>query len=402
MRKIALVTLLSSSLLVASGYRIPISSLKSVALSGSYVANANGADSTYYNPANMVFNKDTHQIEGALTNVGLSPVKYRDNRSQTYNSKSKRENILVPAFFYSSKDYSGVRYGFSIVAPAGLTKRWDSPYAKAFAQEFSLKIIDLNPTVAYKINENFAVGGGLRVIYSQGVVKSDGSDIGKNIARDMEANAIELGYNIAVTYRPIDNLNIAATYRSNVDIDEEGNAKLYLGGDKYYDGGANLKVTLPAIAAVAISYDFGNTIVEFEYDRTFWSEYKNLDFNFKSEVPLFILKTAFDDPKPRYWQDSDAFRFGITHKLNSKVTLLGGYAIDKTPVQERYLGFETPDSDSMLYTGGVHYRYSDQISFGGAISYTDKEDKSVKNDIIDGKFTDSSATLITVGASYSF
>jgi long-chain fatty acid transport protein len=402
MKKIVALSILSCSLLVASGYRLPVSSLKSVALSGAYVANTSGADTAYYNPANMVFDIDANQIEGALTNVGLPSVKYTDNRNPAFSSKSENENILVPTFFYSSKDYSGVRYGFSLIVPAGLTKRWESSLAKAYAQEFALKIIELNPSAAYKVNDKFAVGGGLRVVYSKGVIKSDGSDVGKTIKREMEANALELGYNVALTYRPISALNIAATYRSNVDIHEEGNAKLYLGGDLYYDGGASLKVTLPAIAALAISYDFGNTVIEFEYDRTFWSEYKNLDFEFVSEIPLDILKDAFDDPKPRYWKDSDAFRFGLTHKLNEKITLLAGYAIDKTPVQEKYLGFETPDSDSMLYTGGVYYKYSDKISFGGAISYTDKDDRSVKNETIDGEFTDSSALLTTLGVSYKF
>ncbi len=402
MKKIVALSILSCSLLVASGYRLPVSSIKSVALSGAYVANTSGADTAYYNPANMVFDIDADQIEGALTNVGLPSVKYTDNRKSEFSSKSENENILVPTFFYSSKDYNGVRYGFSLIVPAGLTKRWKKSLAKAYAQEFALKIIELNPSLAYKIDNKFAVGGGLRVIYSKGVVKSDGSDVGKAVKRDMEANALELGYNVALIYKPISAVNIAATYRSNVDINEEGNAKLYLGGDLYYDGGASLKVTLPAVAAVAISYDFGNTVVEFEYDRTFWSEYKDLDFKFVSEIPLDILKGAFDDPKPRNWKDSDAFRFGLTHQLNEQVTLLAGYAIDKTPVQEKYLGFETPDSNSMLYTGGVYYKYSDKISFGGAISYTDKDDRKVKNETINGEFTNSSALLTTIGASYKF
>lgn len=397
MKKIIILSTLSCSLLLASGYRVPVSSLKSVALSGAYVANTSGADAAYYNPANMVFDDDVHQIEGALTNIGLSPVKYKDTRNPAYNGESQRENILVPTFFYSSKDYSGVRYGFSLTVPAGLTKRWDDPYQKAYAKEFSLKIIELNPSLAYKINDNLAVGGGARVIYSEGIVKSDGP-----IARDMEANALEFGYNVALIYKPISQINLAATYRSNVDINEEGNAKLYLGGDLYYDGGASLEVTLPAVASLAVSYDFGSTVIEFEYDRTFWSEYKNLDFEFVSEIPLDILVTAFDDPKPRYWKDSDAFRFGITHQLNEKIILLGGLALDKTPVQNRYLGFETPDSDSILYTGGAYYKYSDKLSFGGAISYTDKKDRAISNGIVEGEFTDTNAILSTLGVSYKF
>ncbi len=403
MKKIVILSILTSSLLVASGYRLPESSLKSNALAAAYVANANGADSAYYNPANMVFNEDANFAEFALTSINLSNTKYTDSRNPAFNSESKKESLLAPTMFFSSKDMNGFRYGFAFVVPGGLTKRWDDPYAKTFAQEFALKIIELNPVVAYKINSQFALGGGLRLIYSEGVVKSDGSGIGKPIVREMEANTIEFGYNLALTYKPIDEVNLAATYRSNVDINEEGNAKLYLSGTKLYDGGGSVEVPLPAVAALAISYDFGKTVLELEYDRTFWSQYESLDFEFKDTVPA-ALQDAFDKPKPRDWEDTDAFRLGLTHQLNEKITLLGGFAIDENPVPAKNISFELPDSDALLYSGGINYQYNDDFSFGASLLYTDKEDKSVKNSdgTIDGSFKNSSATLVNIGGAYKF
>jgi len=412
MKKIILISTIASSLVLASGYRLPESSIKSTALSAAYVANANGADSTYYNPANMVFTENRHQVEGALTYINLAATTYTDSRptmAALLNSKSEEEHLLVPSVFFTSKDYYGIRYGFSMNAPGGLTKRWESAYAKLFAEEFTLKIIELNPTIAYKVSNQFAIGGGLRMIYSEGVIKSDGTTItaasggliNKPAGREMEADTIKFGYNLAATYKPVSALTIAATYRSNIDLNEEGNAKLFLSGTKLYDGGASVEVPLPAVAALAIAYDFGKTIVEIEYDRTMWSEYEYLDFEFKDNVPL-ALKASFDDPAPRKWEDTDAIRIGVTHQLNDKVTLMGGIATDDNPAPEENIGFELPDSDAMLYSGGINYKYSDDISFGAAFLYDSKDERTVKNDIIDGEFTDSAATLITFGASYKF
>jgi long-chain fatty acid transport protein len=401
MKKIVTLSILASSLLFASGYRLPESSVKSTALSAAYVANASGADATYYNPANMAFNENRNQIEGALTYINLAEIKYTDNRNPAFNSKSEEENLLAPSIFFASKDYDGFRYGISLNVPGGLSKRWESPYAKAFAEEFTLKIIEINPTVAYKVNDMFAVGGGVRLIYSEGIVKSDATAIGKPVIRDMEADTIEYGYNLALTYKPLSQLNIAATYRSNVDLNHEGNAELYLSGTKLYDGGASVEVPLPAVAALAISYDFGGTVVEAEWDRTFWSEYKSLDFQFKDSVPA-ALKAPFDDPKPREWEDTDAFRLGITHQLNDKVTLMGAVATDENPAPEKNLGFELPDSDAMLYSAGILYKYSPKMTLGASILYDSKDDRDVKNDIIDGTFKDASATLVTLGVSYAY
>jgi long-chain fatty acid transport protein len=401
MKKIILISTLASSLVLASGYRLPEQSVKSTALSAAYVANANGADSAYFNPANMVFNENVNQIEGGVTYIGLSKIKYTDNRNPAFNSKSEKEDILAPAMFYSSKDMNNFRYGISLTVPGGLTKRWKSAFAKTFAEEFTLKIIEVNPVAAYKINDQFAIGGGLRLVYVEGVVKSDGTGIGKPAVRDMEADSTEFGYNLALTYKPISNVNISATYRSNVDLGVEGNAKLYLSGTKLYDGGANVEVPLPAIAALAVSYDFGGTVVELEYDKTMWSEYKTLDFGFEDNVPL-SLKSAFDDPKPREWEDTDAIRIGVTHQLNDKITLMGAVATDDNPAPEKNLGFELPDSDAMLYSGGLTYNYSDKVVLGASFLYDSKDDRTVKNKEIDGEFEDASATLITFGASYKF
>jgi long-chain fatty acid transport protein len=356
----------------------------------------------------MVFNENINQIEGALTYINLAEINYTDKQKATLNSHSEEENILAPSIFYSSKDYNGMRYGLTLTVPGGLSKRWESPYGKAFAEEFTLKIIELNPSVAYKVNDTFAIGGGLRLIYSEGIVKSDATMLGKPVIRDMEADTIEFGYNLALTYKPISEINIAATYRSNVDLNHEGNAKLYLSGTKLYDGGASVEVPLPAVAALAVSYDFGNTVVELEYDRTMWSEYKALDFEFKDNIPR-ALKEAFDDPKARNWSDTDAFRLGVTHQLNNQITLMGGIATDDNPAPEEHIGFELPDSDAMLYSAGINYAYSDTLSFGASVLYDSKDDRTVSQGrsltnttAIEGTYKDSAATLVTVGANYKF
>ncbi len=401
MKKVIILSLLTSSIIMASGYRIPEQSVKSMATSGAYIANANGADSAYFNPANMAFNENKSFIEGALTYIGLSTIKYKDNRVATFNAESESETFFLPTLFYSSKDYQGIRYGFSLTVPAGLTRRWESPFAKTFAKKFALEVIELNPSLSYKINNQFALGAGARVIYSNGIVKSDGTGIGKPAIRDMEGDTIEYGYNVALAYKPINNLNISATYRSNVDLNEDGNAKLYLSGTKLYDGGASVAIPLPAVGALAIAYNFGATTLEAVYDITYWSEYKDLDFEYKSSVPI-ALKAAFDDPKAKNWEDSQAIRLGITHQLNNKITLMGGFAIDENPVPENRLSFELPDADAKLYSAGINYKYSEEIEFGASFLYDQKDDRSVKNSEIDGEFTGSSATLVTFGASYKY
>ncbi len=407
MKKFITLSVATTTLLFGSAYRLPEGSINSTALSGAYVANANGADSSYYNPANMVFSSDKNQFEADLTYIRLAKIKYTDAQNPAFNSASKKEDIIAPTLFFTSKDFNNFRYGVSLTVPGGLSKRWGSPYAKAYAKEFTLKILEFNPSVAYKINDQFAVGGGLRAIYSEGIVKSDATDLGKPVIRDMEADTTEYGYNLALTYK-LDQASIfSATYRSNVDLNHEGNAKLYLSGTKLYDGGASVEVPLPAVLALAFSYEFDFATVELEWDKTYWSEYKALDFEFNDNVPR-ALKEAFDDPKAREWKDTNAFRLGITHQYSDKLTLMASFAKDENPAPDRNLGFELPDSDATIFGGGFSYKVSDQLSFGASLLYDKKDSRSVNQRSADnpaginGKFKDASATLVTTGFRYSY
>jgi len=407
MKKIVTLGLVAGSLLTAGGYKIPEQSLNAVALGAAYVAHTTGADTAYYNPANMAFLGDDRYIEGGLTLAHLPSIRYRSGAP--LSGKTRTENIAFPNLYYVSKPMENFRWGISLNAPGGLTKRWDAPFEKAFAQEFTLKILELNPSVSYRVTDRLAIGGGVRLIYSEGVVKSDGLDANIPLRREMKGNAVEFGYNLAVSYRPLDDLILAATYRSNVNIKEEGDANLYLGGiGKQFD--ADVTVPLPAALNMAISKTLNDVLtLEFDYERTFWSKYKALDFNYKQPILSPALKDAFDAPIPRNWKDTNTFRIGATLKMNDKTTLMTGIAFDDTPVPAETLGFELPDSDAKILSFGIRYRQNKHLSWGAALLYADKESRNIAagtngNRVLanGGTFDGGGAFLTTIGVTYRY
>ncbi len=104
MKNIALFLLVGTTAVMAGGYKIPESSLNAVALSNAYVANANGADASYYNPANMVFSENkSGAIEVDLTYIGLSAMDFKGTTGTTpTDTSSKTENFIVPTLHYVS------------------------------------------------------------------------------------------------------------------------------------------------------------------------------------------------------------------------------------------------------------------------------------------------------------
>lgn len=401
-----LILLAAAGPALASGYRIPEQSVNSTARAGSYVAYTPGADASYYNPANMSWLEDRGYLEVDATWIHLSSIDYTDNRRAAWSGDAEDEDFLLPTFFAVSPEYNNYRVGFSVTAPAGLSKRWQEPYPRTFAEEFSLKVFDINPSLSYKFCDQFSVGAGVRAIYVDGKVKSTGVVMPPSVTarRDMDGDSVEMGYNLALTARPVKEMNLSLTYRSEVDLGVEGHADLatnYPVGTRTYSGDTGVEIPLPAVLAVAISYTFFDQLtVELEYDRTYWSEYENLDFTYPRSLGNAVLTSAFDSPKAKNWKDTDAWRLSFAYDLKNNWILMAGFAIDENPVPDSTLGFELPDSDALLYSVGVRYTINKDMELGVAYLYDDKESRSVSNGTVSGEFEDAAAHLLTIGFTY--
>ncbi|MFA7346780.1 MAG: outer membrane protein transport protein [Desulfurivibrionaceae bacterium] len=406
---VALTGILAAGPAFASGYRIPEQSLNATALSAAYVANTPSADASYYNPANMSWLENNWQTEASLTWIHLASIEYTDNAVASRNSGSRSEDFAMPNLHVVSPEYKNFRFGLSVVYPYGLSKRWDNSFPRTTAEEFTLKTYEINPTISYKINEKIAIGGGVRAIYAEGKVKSLGVVGPTTISRDMDGDTTEYGYNLALTYKPVDNLSLAATYRSKIDLDIEGDARLFSTvNSATYSGGTSVSVPAPAVLTLATAYtcNNGKTTAEFTYDKTFWNAYDKLDFNYATTITdaFGVLQAAFDNPKAKNWVNSDAFRIGLTHKLNTQWTVMAGFAIDKNPIPDQTLGFELPDSDAKIYSCGLRYQPTGNLTLGAAYLFDDKESRFVPTNTnsINGTFDNSAAHLITAGLQYRF
>jgi long-chain fatty acid transport protein len=409
MKKVIVLSVVASGLVLASGYKIPEQSVNSMALSAAYTANVDGADTSYYNPAAMSFMGDKSFVSGSMTLFHLPAVNFASNVGSVASGKSETENILAPNLHFVSKAYGDFRWGVSLTAPGGLSKRWESAYQKASAQEFTLTILELNPTLSYKLSDNLSVGIGARMVYTDGVVKSDAADAGTPLSRDMEGDDISFGYNIAMHYKPTSDINLAATYRSNVTLKPEGDATLGFMGS-YNTYGASVEIPLPAALVLAASKTWGDLTVELNYERTYWSKYKDLDFEYGTTLTNLYWIAAFDDPVAKNWKNTDAYRIGVTYKVNDRLTTMAGFAIDETPVPDETIGFELPDSDSKIYSLGVKYKMSDALTIGAAFLYLDKDSRTLDPGVsystgvlaAGGKFTGSGAYITTLGVEYEF
>lgn len=408
MKKKISVVVLSSILIAgsawAAGFRIPEQSVDSSAKAGANIASATHADMSYFNPAKMSWTKDAWQFEGTVTYIRLASTTYEDNRTPLFNGEAKTENFVIPTFFLVSPDMNNFRFGLSATAPFGLSKRWEQPFPRSTAQEYTLNVYELNPTVSYQTCEVFSLAAGVRLVYGSADVSSYAVEPNGLMARrNMDGDTFEFGWNVAANARVSDDMNIAVTYRSKVDLDLEGDVTLGTNTPAPFtmDTGGNVTLPTPAVLSVSLAYTFGPATIDLTWDRTFWSDYESINFQYDTPVMHPVLR-VFTKPITKNWDDSNAYRIGLDYVMNDDMTLMAGFTYDESPIPEDTLGFELPGSDAYIYSLGFRYRVNDQTEIGVAYLYDYKEDRSVSNDMINGKFTDAAAHLVSVGLSYDF
>ncbi|MDH4322214.1 MAG: outer membrane protein transport protein, partial [Desulfobulbaceae bacterium] len=333
----------------------------------------------------------------------------------------KEEQFLIPHLFAVSPKVNNFRFGLALTSPAGLSKRWQDAFPRTSAEDFSLRVLELNPSVAWQGCEKFSLAAGVRLIRADGEARSYGTVlvsevplITATIRRDLEGNATEYGYNLAATFKPIQEWEISATYRSKVNLKLEGDATLWSDAIPAFllpattvvrSGSVTLPV--PAVLTVGTAYTFDRTTVELDYNKTYWNVYENLDFNYNAPLGHPVLVSAFDDPKAKNWSDTNTYRIGVTHRCNDKWTAMLGFAIDENPVPDNTLGFEMPDSDAKIYSIGARYKYSDKLELGAAYLFVDKESRIIpaaaaNSGTIDGTFDNSGAHLFSIGMQYNY
>ena len=409
----------------ASGYKIPEQSLRSMGSAAAYFSSAMSADASFYNPANMSFMEDKKFLEIGMRYIHLGKNKFKGKvvepvskfSTPTYvnaDAQSKEENFYVPYFhFVSSSFIENARLGISFITPAGLSKRWDNRLQKATAEEFTLKVYELDTSVSYKFSNLISVGLTGRLVYSKAKAKFQYTDpINTTPQLDYSVNLsgdtpIETGWGVSLSSKPISNLTISTAYRSKVNLDLSGTVKgkvivplQSINRNPISPNGGDVSVPLPAEWKLGASYKLDNTIFEFTFERTFWSKYKKLDFNFADPYAEGVLGQA----KEKNWKDSNAYRIAVYHTYNPKLTVMAGFAYDQTPIPKRTLGFELPDSNTYIFSIGGIYSPKNKLEIGLAGLYVTKKDRTIANNVngINGKFSNLNGYLIDVSLGYKF
>lgn len=351
----------------ASGYQVLLQGNRSTGMGNLGTALYGDASSLFFNPGAMGF------LDHNSIMLGFNPIfasnTYWDSETPNSSYTANTDNPMgTPFHFYAvwGPDESNLKFGLGAITPFGSGVNWGNSWAgRDLLNEISLRAIQIQPTVAYKINENLSIGAGVDVtIGSVNLMRSilidgrepDGSDYREgSVTLDGKATTA-FGFNIGLLYRASDKIDIGLNYRSRVDMDvENGDADFVvptsLSSLFPADNTFNASLPLPSVANIGLTYHVSeNFQIGAQFDWVGWSAYKSLNIDFEKNSPALE-----DSESLRNYEDSWVAHLGGEYILESGLNLRAGLYYDKTPVQDGYMTAETPDNDRIGLTGGLGY-----------------------------------------------
>ena len=401
---VSLVCMTSSAL--AGGYRVSIQGQKALGMGHTGVAISESSEVVFFNPSGMSFLEPGMEMTGGITFLD-GTTKYQNTTTNTAAETDSPIGTPINFYFTSVSD-EPISYGVGLYTPYGNSVEWTKDWVGShLVNNIELKAIYIQPTIAYKINDQYSVGFGPTYVNGQvefnrnlSTALVDANGDRSNVT--IEASGVNAwGYNLGFTAIANEQLTIGFSYRSEVTLEARGGSASFqsvptsqqaLFSKTTFDA----DLVLPAELTLGLAYKLSpETTLAFDINRTYWSAFKSLDIKFANSVP--------DSINPRNYNDSSIYRFGVQHKMSDKFTARGGLYLDKTPISDGFYTPETARNDALSYTAGGTYTLSEntELDFSLLIVTFDEFNGAYTPQSFNGSYK-TSATSIGAGFNYRF
>lgn len=414
----AIAALLVSTSAHAAGFFIQEQSVSAggSAYSGA-ASNTNDASTLFFNPAGMT------KLSGAQANLGvqlLVPNADLDNTGSTFpnlggaaisggDGGNPYNPTPVPSGFIATPvtAIDGLWAGIGVTAPFGLANKYKSDYFGRFDSiKTELLTTDIQPSVAYKINDRISIGGGLNIQRAEAELTSAVTDVTSTGLSTLKGNDWGYGYTLGAQIEVLPETTLGLNYRSSIHYDLDGRTIVegLTGAGAGLNGTRLAKAALvtPDIASVGLSHNLTDkwTVM----GQANWYGWNN----FNDITPIPDTGAAIAGVEQNY-QTVWAFSLGAEYAYTPEWTFRGGLQYDNTPTTDEYRTTRTPDGDRTWISAGATYKINEQFSVDGLLTYIHIQDEEI--DVIRGTGatqtrttadTSGSVGIIGVGLNYKF
>jgi long-chain fatty acid transport protein len=346
----------------AQGFGIYEHHACTMATAGAGVADpcADGS-AVFFNPAALA------DIKGSVFTIGgtmIGPFGTFTPFAGGAETDLTKQWITVPNFYYARDLGSRAKFGFGLMAPYGLEIGWPGDFIGRFsAYDAKLQAVYLQPTVAFKVNEQVMVGGGVDITLSKVELRQRADlysvpitgtpftfgQLGVPRYTDfadilLEGDTVTAGFHLGLLVKANEQFSFGARYlsRQTVETDEGDfnteqiptglrtpiplgpipagfpiDTLLFVEGARLADQAVGTSLPLPDQMVLGVMFKATDAMkVKIDYQWVNWSLFDEL---------LIEAENGLSERNVENYKDTHGFRFGTEFAMSDKTFLRGGF-----------------------------------------------------------------------------
>ena len=388
----------------SGGYRNEVVDAEAAGKGFAFVAQADNPAAVHYNPAGLT------QLKGSQISVGYvfeAPMLSVDSKATGDNVNMQKQVFYIPnIYLVTDLKNENLKFGFGANSPYGLSTRWATDsFAKYLSTQSKVEMANLNPTVAYKVNDYLSVGAGIdyftAYVSKHRIVSTGLSSTGGDF--QLKGSDESWGYNLGLLLKPSEKHRIGISYRSPIHLDLKGKVSLnglnatgqFIFGGTSYSTDMESKTTIPGSVAMGYAYQPNNKwTLEADVEWTHWSSTQEELLTYPNETPGSLKSNTLntDNPASRDWRNVLSYGIGAEYQATDKLELRGGLIYEQSPIPSANFEPVLPDAGKYGITMGAGYLLKN-VKIDASYAFFKYNDRDVTNDVgastssnVDGKY----------------
>lgn len=357
---------------------------------------AENASTVFYNPAGMTELRDREiSLGGTLIQTSY---KFSNNGSSTGVLSGDGNDGgglgFVPNAYMSWALSKDLYLGLGIGAPFGLKTEYDNPWSGAAQSiKFEIKTVNINPSVAWRVNEAVSLGFGvnyqkLEAEYVRAVGTLSPGLAGSTATLNLDGDA--WGWNAGALFKLGPATKVGVSYRSAIKHEVSGDVAVSGNGTALANGtaaalnaggassNASASIKLPDTFILSITHKLDDRWELLgDISRTGWSSIPKVDILRTSGLLNGTTAQTLDTD----FRDTWRVAAGANYTLDSAWKLKFGLAYDQTPVKNaEHRLVSLPDNDRIWFSVGAQYKPNKATTVDVGATYLYVRDSEINND----------------------
>ena len=348
---------------------------------------AEDASTIYFNPAGMTYIQGTQAV-GALHLIKPSAEFNNQGSIPGFGRPLGGEGgdagdlAFVPNFYFKIDLTDNVKLGVGVNAPFGLKTEYDKEWLGRFqAVESELKIININPAIAFKVSDQLSIGAGISAMWAQARLSSAVNLVAAEGFSKVKGDDWGFGFNLGVIYQVTPDSRMGVAYRSKVEQHLEGDVKFTRPAIPLSaaalaataNSNVTADVTLPetfSVSAFSRLNDTWDLMGDVTWTR--WSQLEELRIVRDNGFTLTVI--------PENWDNTMRYSVGVNYHYSDAIKLRAGLAYDEEAISDRFRTARIPGNDRKWLSFGAGWQVSPASKLDVGYSHLFISDASINDD----------------------